>query len=83
MKAHEVDKALRQKFVAEDARLVFWHDADGEFAELLAGSLLDDLGGAQLLDVAKIGGLAAKLRLETEDTAGKYLVYSAGERPDA
>ena len=83
MKAHEVDKALRQKFVAEDARLVFWHDADGEFAELLAGSLLDDLGGAQLLDVAKIGGLAAKLKLETEDTAGKYLVYSAGERPDA
>ncbi len=40
-------------------------------------------GGAQLLDVAQLGGLTIKLRLETEDTAGKYLVYSQGERPQA
>ncbi|MCA9633385.1 MAG: BREX-1 system phosphatase PglZ type A [Myxococcales bacterium] len=83
MKAHEVDKALRQKFIAEGARLVFWHDADAEFADYVAGEMAEDLGGAQLLDVAKVGGLAAKLKLETEDTAGKYLVYSSGPRPEA
>jgi len=83
MKAHEVDKALRQKFVTDGARLVFWHDADTEFADYVADGLPDDLGGAQLLDVSKVGGLAAKLKLEIEDTVGKYLVYSSGPRPGA
>lgn len=87
MKTHEVDKALRKKFVTEDQRLVFWHDADGEFAEYIGGGLSDalshELGGARLLDVAQLGGLAIKLHLETEDTAGKYLVYSQGQRPKA
>lgn len=83
MKAHEVDKALRQKFVVEGARLVFWHDRAGEFADYVAGGLPDDLGGAQLLDVSGVGGLAAKLKLEMEDTSGKYLVYSSGEPPEA
>ncbi len=83
MKGHELDKALHQKFVAEDARLVFWHDAEREFADYVADGLPDDLAGVQLLDVGKVGGLAAKLKLETEDTSGKYLVYSSGEYPDA
>ena len=69
MKAHEVDKALRQKFVVDGERLVFWHDDDAEFADYVAGELSEDLGGAQLLDVAKVGGLAAKLKLETTDPA--------------
>ena len=83
MKAHEVDKALHQKFVVEDARLVFWHDADAEFAEYIAGWMPENLGGAQLLDVTQVGGLAAKLKLETEDKKGKYLVYSSGQPPEA
>jgi len=82
VKAHEVDKALHQKFVVDGERLVFWHDTDAEFADYVAKQLPDGLGGAQLLDVAKIGGLVAKLKLETDDTTGRYLVYSSGPRPE-
>ena len=85
MRTHEVDTALYQKFVTEGARLVFWHDTGGEFADYVAGGLTGDLAdvGVKLLDVAKVGGLSAKLLLEREDLAGKYLVYSTGEKPPA
>lgn len=83
MKAQEVDNALRQKFLAEGHRLVFWHDSAGEFADYVADGLTGDLAGVTVLDVAKVGGLSAKLRLETEDQSGKYLVYSRGEVPPA
>ena len=39
MKAEQVDQALEQKFITEEERLVFWHDADGEFAEYVKGQL--------------------------------------------
>ncbi|MCK4304769.1 MAG: BREX-1 system phosphatase PglZ type A, partial [Candidatus Eisenbacteria sp.] len=83
MKAEQVDKALHEKFVTEDARLVFWHDPNGEFADYVAGGLVGDLSDVQLLDVAEVGGLSTKLRLEREDRTGKYLVYSKGEMPPA
>ncbi|MEO8084199.1 MAG: BREX-1 system phosphatase PglZ type A [Ardenticatenales bacterium] len=78
MKAHEVDKALHQKFVTEDHRLVFWHDTAGEFADYVTSPLPDELSDVHVLDLAHVGGLSAKLRLEIEDPAGKYLVYRRG-----
>lgn len=33
MKVEQVDQALSRKFVTEGARLVFWHDSDGEFVD--------------------------------------------------
>ena len=83
MKAEQVDQALSQKFVTEDARLVFWHDPNGEFADYARDSLPGDIADVQVLDVAEVGGLSAKLRLEREDPTGKYLVYSQGEVPPA
>ena len=83
MKAEQVDQALRQKFVNEGARLVFWHDENGEFAEYVAGGLPDDMAAVQVLDLARVGGFSAKLRLEREDPRGQYLVYSQGELPPA
>ncbi len=35
MKAEQVDAALRQKFVIDGERLVFWHDPHAEFATYL------------------------------------------------
>jgi len=37
MKAGQVDHALHQKFVTEGARLVLWHDTNGEFADYVGG----------------------------------------------
>ena len=83
MKADQVDQALHQKFVTENARLVFWHDAKGEFADYVGDGLTGQISEVQILDVGKVGGLSAKLRLEKEDPTGKYLVYSQGEAPTA
>ena len=83
MKAEQVDKALYQKFVGDNERLVFWHDAEGEFGDYVTGGLSGELAAVQVLDVAKHGGLPSKLLLERDDTAGKYLVYSVGDLPAA
>ena len=79
MKAEQVDKALHQKFIIEGERLVFWHDPNEEFADYIGEGLSGDLAEVQVLDIAEEGGLSAKLRLEQDDTEGKYLIYSKGE----
>ena len=38
-RAEQVDPALEQKFITEEERLLFWHDADGEFSEYVKGQL--------------------------------------------
>jgi len=83
MKAQQVDQALSQKFITEGARLVFWHDPNGEFTDYAGDGFAGDLVDVQVLDVAQVGGLSAKLRLEREDLTGQYLVYSQGEMPPA
>ena len=83
MKAEQIDKALQQKFIAEGARLVFWHDPDGEFGDYVAGGLAGDLAYVKVLDVQEVGGLSSKLLLEREDTTGKYLVYTRDALPAA
>jgi len=83
MRAEQVDQALRQKFVAEDRRLVFWHDPNGEFGEYVESGLPEDLSEVQILDVGSVGGLSAKLRLEREEPNARFLVYSQGDVPPA
>jgi uncharacterized protein (TIGR02687 family) len=83
MKAEQVDQALFQKFVTDDTRLVFWHDPNDEFTDYIEGGFTGDIAHVQVLNVANVGGLSAKLRLEREDPSGKYLVYSTGEAPPA
>lgn len=83
MKAEQVDQALLQKFVTDNERIVFWHDAPGEFADYVKAGLNGDLAGVQLVNVAERGGLSTKLLLEREDPTGRYLIYSTGERPPA
>lgn len=87
MKAEQVDKALCQKFLTDEQRLVFWHDPDEEFAEYISGGLPDALAAVTVVDVATTGGLPTKLLLErkhshkAEDPAAKYLLYRSGDRP--
>jgi uncharacterized protein (TIGR02687 family) len=83
MKAEQVDQALYKSFITEEARLVFWHDANGEFGDYVEEGLKGDIAAVQVLDVATVGGLSAKLRLEQKDRTGKYLVYSQGDMPPA
>ncbi|MDP6650668.1 MAG: BREX-1 system phosphatase PglZ type A, partial [Gammaproteobacteria bacterium] len=83
MKAEQVDQALEQKFLSDGQRLVFWHDGAGEFAGYIDSGLPDELSEVQILELAQVGGLSAKLKLEREDSVGKYLIYSQGQQPQA
>ena len=83
MKAEQVDQALRQKFITEEERLVFWHDEAGEFTDYVTEELEGDLATVKVVEPARLGGLSTKLLLEREDPNGQYLVYSTGERPVA
>ena len=83
MKAEQIDQALQQKFVSKGERLVFWHDANGEFTDYIATGLNGSLADIKVLDLASTGGLSTKLRLERDDPTGQYLIYSQGELPPA
>ena len=81
MKADQVDQALRQRFLDEGHRLVFWHDPQGEFTDYVAQGLPEELAAVTVLRVDQRSGLSSKLLLEREDVAGKYLLYRVGPRP--
>lgn len=81
MKAEQVDRALYQKFVTEQQRLVFWHDTHGEFADYIAAGLPETLAQVNILCPDQTGGFSAKLQLERHDPRGQYLIYTQGEKP--
>ena len=79
MDVAQITAALDQVFNEEQVRIVFWNDPDGEFA----GSLPDiALEGVEVLKLDEVGALEAKVRIEQEDPAGRYLLYSPAEEPD-
>ena len=66
---------LQQKF--ESQRLVFWHDADGEYAA--------DLDALDIRDVTTIrvenNEYAVKNRVLRDEPTGKFLIYRTGVVP--
>ena len=79
MDVAQITDALDQVFNDEQVRVVFWNDPDGEFVESLADI---ELEGVEVLKLDEVGALEAKVRIEQEDPAGRYLLYSPAEEPD-
>ena len=79
MDVAQITAALDQVFNDEQVRIVFWNDPDGEFAGSLADIALE---GVEVLKLDEVGALEAKVRIEQEDPAGRYLLYSPAEEPD-
>ncbi len=75
----KVHQALTRIFNEEQQRLVFWNDPEGEFQDSLADLALDDV---EILKLDQHAALELKIRLEQEDTQGRYLLYSPTEEPD-
>ena len=75
----QITDALGQVFNDEQVRVVFWNDPDGEFVESLPDIALE---GVKVLKLDEIGALEVKVRIEQEDPAGRYLLYSPAEEPD-
>ena len=62
----------------EGHRLVFWNDPEGEFAASLETHLPD---GVSLIRLDQKSTLALKIRLETQDPTGRYLLYAPSPEP--
>jgi uncharacterized protein (TIGR02687 family) len=78
MDLERIEQGLSRLFEAEGHRIVFWHDPDREFGEILAELNLD---GVTVLHLDEHPALAVKVRLEQEDPTGRYLLYAPFETP--
>ncbi len=67
-----------KEIVREQSRIVFWHDPDRDFEEVLDELCLE---GVSLLRLDEHPALAVKVRLEQEDPTGRYLLYAPFEPP--
>ena len=78
METKQLLSVLNSLFDQEANRLVFWHDPDREFEEVLDDL---DLANVSLLSLDKHSMLEVKVRLEQKDPTGRYLLYSPFEPP--
>ena len=75
----QIDTALNRLFHEQGKRIVFWNDPQREFEDTLSTLSVPDI---QVLRLDKAGALAVKIRLERDDTEGRYLIYSPTPEPD-
>lgn len=80
MNIQQLNQGLQQAFFAENHRIVFWYDPEQSFSEELTQL---DLPDVQVLNMQGESTFGLKLKLELEDTQGKYLLYFPCAEPDA
>jgi hypothetical protein len=78
MNVPQITDTLQRVFHEEGIRIVFWYDATREFDDTLPHINLEDV---KVLRLDRIGALELKIKLEIEDTAGKYLIYAPFQEP--
>jgi uncharacterized protein (TIGR02687 family) len=79
MDTRQINEALNRIFTEEGHRIVFWNDAQQEFEAVLSSLALENVN---VLRLDKLGSLEVKIRIEREDTQGRYLLYSPAEEPE-
>ncbi|RLA52211.1 MAG: BREX-1 system phosphatase PglZ type A [Gammaproteobacteria bacterium] len=79
MNESQLKEGLLKAFESEGHRLVFWYDPEADFQEEVTGLALPDV---QVMNMQSESALATKLKLELEDTTGKYLLYFPYAEPD-
>ncbi|EPJ48527.1 MAG: hypothetical protein OFPII_05850 [Osedax symbiont Rs1] len=78
MNLTQLSLGLAQAFFTENHRIVFWYDPQGDFKADLTSL---DLDNVNIVDMATESALGIKLKLELEDTQGKYLLYFPSPEP--
>ncbi len=78
MNTAQITDSLNHLFHTEGHRIVFWHDPDQEFVDLVPQLNLD---GVQVIHLEQESQLELKVRLELEDQEGTYLLYSPTPEP--
>jgi uncharacterized protein (TIGR02687 family) len=79
MKLNQLQDGLLKAFNQENHRIVFWYDPAQDFLEELGSLQLD---GVQTVNMQDESALGIKLKLELEDTQGKYLLYFPQAEPE-
>jgi uncharacterized protein (TIGR02687 family) len=79
MNITQLTEGLKKAFFEENHRLVFWFDPTKDFEGELPNIGLADV---TILNMAGESQLGTKLKLEMEDTVGKYLLYFPSAEPD-
>lgn len=77
MSKHRISEAIKSLLAVQP--IVFWNDADGEFASQL-DSL--DLPGVEIIRLDQIPALRAKVLIDTAGKDGRWLIYAPTEEPD-
>ena len=78
MDIKQIKDSLNKIFNEENKRIIFWYDTEKEFEETIPSIEID---GVNILHLNEIGSLELKIRLELEDTTGKYIIYAPYPEP--
>jgi uncharacterized protein (TIGR02687 family) len=74
----QIKDSLNKIFKEENKRIIFWYDAEREFEQTIPFLEMDNVN---ILRLNEIGSLDLKIRLEIEDTTGKYILYVPYHEP--
>ncbi|MBO5569465.1 MAG: hypothetical protein J6A79_11110 [Clostridia bacterium] len=75
----QITDKLNAEFTGSVRKLIFWYDAEGEFADDVDTL---ELPNAKVYHLQKDSTFRAKIFLEREDTNSNYLVYAPFAKPD-
>ena len=75
----QITDKLNGEFTGDVRKLIFWYDANAEFAEDIDTL---ELKNAKILHLEKGNQFYVKYYLERVDTTGNYLIYAPFPKPD-
>ena len=75
----QITDKLNAEFTGSVRKLIFWYDADGEFADEVDTL---ELSNAKVYHLQKDNMFRTKIFLEREDTTTNYLIYAPFSKPD-
>lgn len=75
----QITDKLNTEFAGDVRKLIFWYDADGEFAEDVDAL---ELQNARVYHLREDNQFQTKVFLEREDTTTNYLIYAPFAKPD-
>jgi len=79
MNLDQLHNGLKQAFQKEHHRIVFWYDPEADFESELNELRLPEV---TIINMTSESVFGIKLKLELEDTVGKYLLYFPSAEPE-
>ncbi|WP_045217472.1 BREX-1 system phosphatase PglZ type A [Desulfonatronovibrio magnus] len=79
MNTTRITDSLNQLFHEQDQRIVFWHDPEQEFVDVVPGL---ELGHVDKINLKNSSQLEIKVRIELGDQGRKYLLYAPYAPPE-